>query len=440
MTPDPNRPEYLALQQRLDRMPIGAPPHPALFALLAELFTPEECRVAAAMPMKLSSTRRIAQRAGMEAARVQPILDAMVRRGLVFDLERPDGRVVYFLNPPIVGFFEFTMMRIRDDIDQDKIAKLMLGYLREDPDMAFARMLMGGETYLARPLVGEDVLPPADHAEILDWERATQVIEAAGSWGEGLCHCRQVARRTGHGCDYPEDQCLSLGTGAEYLIRHGQARRIDKKRALEVLEYARTHDAVQMCDNVKQRPTYICNCCGCCCEMLEGIRTLKNSEAVVTSGWVAQPDDDRCNGCGACVKACPVEAIDLVPATKTPAAPRRRKRAVVNTETCLGCGVCVRHCKHESLAMRRTPRRVHTPETMMEKMMLQALERGKLQHLLFDDPSRLSHRVLGTLVGMILTLPPTKAAMARSQVKSTFVRMALDGFKRSPDGWMAKSV
>lgn len=434
------RPEYLALQQRLDRLPIGAPAHPAFFALLEELFSPEECRIAVAMPVKLSSADRIAKRAGLPVSRVRPILDAMAERGLVFDLERPDGRVVYFLNPTVVGFFEFSMMRIRDDLDQDKVARLMRTYLRDDPDMAFGRMLMGGQTYLARPLVGEDVVRASDHAEILDWERATAVIETAGSWGEGLCHCRHVARRTGDPCDYPEDMCLSLGGGAEYLIRHGQARRIDKARALEVLDYARTHGMVQMCDNVKQRPTYICNCCGCCCEMLEGIRKLTNTEAVVTSGWIAQPDTDGCNGCGACVKACPVDAIELVAAARTDAAPKRRKRAVVNADTCLGCGVCVRKCTHDALAMRRLPARVRTPESMMEKMMLQAIERGKLQNLLFDDPARLSHRVLGTLMGLVLSLPPAKAALARDQVKSTFVRMALDGFKRSPAGWMTKAV
>jgi hypothetical protein len=93
--------------------------------------------------------------------------------------------------------------------------------------------------------------------------------------------------------------------------------------------------------------------------------------------------------------------------------------------------VCVRHCRFDSLTLRKQPARIRTPETIMERMMIQALERGKFQNLLFDDPKRLSHRFLGTLVRVVLTSPPARAALAREQVKSTFVRMALNGLKRA---------
>jgi len=440
MSHDPTAPEYRAFQDRVEKGAIGLPDHPAIRGMLAELFSPEECRVASVMPMKLSSTKRIASLAGLTVERTQEIVDTLVRRGLIVDLERPDGRVVYFLNPPVVGFFEFSMMRVRTDIDQDKVSRQMWDYLRADPDMAFARMLFGAPTFIARPLVNEDAVRPASHTEILDWERGTQVIEDAGSWAEGLCHCRHVARRLGRGCDYPPESCLSLGLGADYLVRNGMARRIDKARALQILDESRAHDMVQMCDNVKARPTYICNCCPCCCEMLEGIRMLKTREAIVTSGWLATPDDDACNGCNQCVKACPVEAIDLVPATPSAKAPRRKKRASVNADTCLGCAVCVKHCKFDALSMKRRPARLHTPESMMEKIMIQALERGKLQNLLFDDSRRLSHRVLNTLVRVVLTLPPSKALLAREQVKSRFVRLAMDGFKSTPQGKLTKGL
>jgi ferredoxin len=431
MTHDPTRKEYRQFQQRVDKGAIGLPEHPAIFDMLSELFSPEECRVASVLPMKLSGIKRIATLAGLDIPVTQAIVDSLVRRGLIVDLERPDGRIVYFLNPPVVGFFEFTMMRVRTDIDQDRVAKLMWTYLREDPDLAFARMLLDSPTFIARPLVDETVLPPASHTEILDWERSEEIIGSAESWAEGLCHCRHMARRLGRGCDFPAEHCLSLGMGAEYLVRNGMARRIDKARALEIMQFSHSHGMVQMCDNVKRRPTYICNCCPCCCEMLDGIRMLKNKEAIVTSGWLAVPAEDACNGCNKCVKACPVEAISLIPSTPTPRAPRRKTRAVVNADTCLGCGVCVRHCRFDSLTLRKQPARIRTPETIMERMMIQALERGKFQNLLFDDPKRLSHRFLGTLVRVVLTSPPARAALAREQVKSTFVRMALNGLKRA---------
>jgi len=172
--------------------------------------------------------------------------------------------------------------------------------------------------------------------------------------------------------------------------------------------------------------------------MLAGLRTLRNRDAIVTSGWVAKPDDDGCNGCGSCAKVCPVEAIEIVPATPTAKAPKRKKRAQVNADTCLGCGVCVRHCKTGLRALGRAARRVHTPESMMEKMMLQALERGKLQNLLFDDGRRLSHRVGNAVVRLLMGLPPTKAALASSQLKSRFAQAMVSGFARTGSGRAAK--
>jgi ferredoxin len=431
-------PAYLDLQKRLDRNPIGMPKHRALFEILAELYTPEEARVASVMPLRIATAGKVAKLAGLDVVRAQGLLDGMVAKALVVDLARPDGRVLYYLNPAIIGFFEFTMMRVRDDIDQATVARRMWEYLAEDPEQAFARMLFEGTTFIARPLVHEDVLPP-DHTEILDWERATAIIQGAKSWGEGICHCRHVQKHLGRPCVHPIDLCMSLGMAAEYLIRNGSARRIDKARALAILEESRERGLVQMGDNVKNRPTYICNCCGCCCEMLHGIRSVKQREAVITSGWVAHPAEDACNGCNKCVKACPVEALSLVPAAGIPAAPRRKKRAVVNADTCLGCGVCVRQCRHDALSLQRLPARVYTPDSMMEKMMIQAVERGKLGDLLFDDPTSLTYRAGAALLNAVLSLPPAKLVLADEQIKSRFVRKLLDGFIRTGKGWAAKA-
>jgi CRP-like cAMP-binding protein len=70
-------------------------------------------------------------------------------------------------------------------------------------------------------------------------------------------------------------------------------------------------------------------------------------------------------------------------------------------------------------------KRVYTPETIMEKLALQAIERGKLQNLLFSDPTRLSHRTLSTLLGVLVKLPPAKQLLATKQLKSTFVQALL---------------
>jgi ferredoxin len=420
-------PELAALQQRLDRMPIGAPAHPALFAILDELFRGDERRLAAAMPLRPATAERIGRCAGLPARRTDELLRGMRHKGLVVDLPRPDGRTFWFLNPTVIGFFEFSMMRRRDDLDQPKLARLVWDYFK-DPDLAFLRMLDRGPTYLARPLLQEEAVTPGNHSEILDWERAGEIVDRAEHWSEGICHCRHVQQHLGRRCEFPIDHCLALGHGAEYLVRAGLAKPIDKAHALDLLAHAKQLGLVQMVDNVRHKPTFLCNCCSCCCEMLEGFRLLGGHRGTVTSNHLVAIDPQKCNGCGKCAKACPMDALQLVP-TARPADHRPKQLARVDPERCLGCGVCRRHCTTGALVLRRTATRIHTPATQIERMVLQSLERGNLAHLLFDDPTRLSHRVLAKVLTTLLELPPAKQLLARQQVRSRFVGLLLDGFR-----------
>jgi ferredoxin/DNA-binding transcriptional ArsR family regulator len=421
---------YLDLQQRLDRMPVGAPAHRAFFELLEELFTEEECRVAAGIPLRLASLKSISRNAKLSRDATRKVLDRLVRKGLVVDLPRDGRSTVYYLNPTVIGFFEFTMMRIRDEVDQKKVSELMWSYMRDDPNLGFMRMLAEGDTFIARPLVNEDALKPEVWTEILDYDKATAIIDEAGSWSEGICHCRHVKLHLGKRCDYPLDHCLALGTGADYLIRNGLAKEIDRERARDILAYAREHGNVQMADNVRNRPGFICNCCSCCCEMMEAFRTLPEMTKVISSNYLAVIDGDNCSGCGKCAKACPIDAIELIGARGTERIPKRKKMAEVDAERCLGCGVCHPACDFDGLALASAPQRVYTPDNVMEKIALQAIERGKLQELLFNDPGKLSHRTLGALLRTIVNLPPTKQALASRQLKSRFVALMTGAFKK----------
>ena len=432
--------EYLALQKRLDKNPVGAPARPELFEILKELFTEEECAIAAAMPMKLASAQHIAKNARKDIKRTEDVLDTLVKKGLIADIPSPKGTVFYALNPTVIGFFEFSMMRIRKQIDQKKVAGLLWEYFHEDSDKAFMKMLAEGSTFLARPMVHEDVLDADVYSEVLDWEKATQAIENAGAWAVGLCYCRHVKQHLDQPCEMetPLESCLSLGFGAKYLANAGMSKFIEKSQAMDILTASRERGLVQMADNVKKRPHFICNCCKCCCEMMVGFRTIPPAANVVSSNYEAVPDEQGCNGCGKCAKVCPVDVIEMVPATPTEKAKKRKKRAVVNMDLCLGCGVCQRQCKFEAMSIQPAEIRVYTPERMMEKVLVQALERNKLQYMMFDDPSRVSHRVLASLVGVLLRLPPAKQILAQQQIRSRFVNKIIDTASRTRDGWMMK--
>ncbi len=52
-------------------------------------------------------------------------------------------------------------------------------------------------------------------------------------------------------------------------------------------------------------------------------------------------DKDKCNGCGACINICPVNAIKI-----------EQEKAVVSDE-CVECGVCVNQCPNEAILLQK---------------------------------------------------------------------------------------
>ena len=65
--------------------------------------------------------------------------------------------------------------------------------------------------------------------------------------------------------------------------------------------------------------------------------------------------------------------------------------------------------------------RVITPVNSTHKSVLMAIERGKLQNLIFDNQVLWSHRALAAMLGVILKLPPVKRALACEQIGSRYL-------------------
>ena len=322
----------------------------------------------------------------------------------------------------MAGFFEFSLMRTRGDIDQASLARLFHEYLNVEED--FVRELFtSGETQLGRAFVNEGVLPADEALHVLDHERASEVVRTASDRGVGMCYCRHKKEHLGTACNAPMDICMTFGATATSLIRHGHVRRVDEAECLDLLEQAREHGLVQFGENVRRRVSFVCNCCGCCCEAMLAAKRFAFLQPVHTTNWLPEVDRGACNGCGKCVNACPVEAVALVSANdaKRP----KLRTAKVDSDLCLGCGVCVQACPTEGLKLRRRAARVLTPATTAHRTVVMALERGTLQDLLWDERTLWHHRALAAVFGALLKLPPVQRRLAAKALKSRYAERLL---------------
>jgi NAD-dependent dihydropyrimidine dehydrogenase PreA subunit len=422
---------YANLVTRLNKSPQGAPDSPLLRRILAILMSEREAGLLSQLPLRPFSARKAARAWKMSEAEARKILDELAGRALLVDVELA-GRKTFVLPPPMAGFFEFSLMRTRGDIDQKALSELFYQYLNIEED--FVRELFTeGETQLGRVFVQEPALDSDDAAHVLDYERASEVIETASHIGVGMCYCRHKKEHLGLACDAPMNICMTFNASAESLVRHGHAIETSKEQCLELLDRAYEEGLVQFGENVQRRVNFICNCCGCCCEALLASRRFAHLHPVHTSNYLPQIDADVCNGCGKCVTACPVEAMTLV-SSNDPKKPKKRA-AKLDADLCLGCGVCVRACPQDGLRLREREVRVITPVDNAQRHVMMAIERGKLQNLIFDNQILTSHRALGALLGAIFRLPPVKRALASEQLQSRFLRTAsrhADGLKKPP--------
>jgi ferredoxin len=317
----------------------------------------------------------------------------------------------------MAGFFEFSLMRVRSDIDQKALSELFYQYLNVEED--FVRTLFTeGETRLGRTFINEPALSAENSLHVLDYERATEVIKTATHIGVGICYCRHKMMHLGRACNAPMDICMTFNTTAVSLTKHGHARQIEATECLDLLQQAYDHNLVQFGENVREEVNFICNCCGCCCEAMIAARRFSILNPVHTTNFIPVVNEPKCNGCGKCVNVCPVEAMTLVSAND-PHLPKRKK-AVVNEERCLGCGVCVRSCTSKSVVLKSRPKRVLTPLNGAHKAVEMAIERGVFQNLIFDNHVLFSHRALAAVLGVLLRLPPIKQVMASEQIKSRY--------------------
>lgn len=425
---------YRNLGKKIDEMPFRTPWNESFHKILKELYSEEEADFVIKMPHGLSTFKQVREQSGLTAPNAEKILKTLCAKGLVMDFWLK-GDYYYLPSPLVVGIFEFTMMRTGPDCDFKKWAELFHAYMNDDDAFVKANCDDNQRVSIMRTLPHVDTVRASDHLQILDYEKAAELVDQADRFSVGICPCRHEKMHLDlKKCNVPLETCTSLGFAADYLIRNNLAREISKAEMHENLARSKEMALVLNADNVKQRITYLCHCCKCCCNSLAGLSKFGYDNAIISSNFIAEVSPENCTGCGKCAKACPINAITMkrldMPQGKKKQAPE------VDRSFCLGCGVCGLKCESRGIGLVKRGERVITPETTFEKTVLVAFERGNLQNLIFENQNSISQKFLRGLMSTFFKLPPVKKALMSDALRSTFLQSMKAGAKIQGKGWL----
>jgi electron transport complex protein RnfB len=349
---------YQKLARHLDNLPGGFPPTQSGVELriLRRLFLPEEAELALNLTLIPEEPRVIAHRAKLDLEDAAHRLEEMAGKGLIFRLQFGELPPRYMASQYVIGIWEYHV----NDLDPEFIRD-MNEYLPTLVDM---------ETWKKTPqLRTVPVSRSIDTTrEILTHENAEVLVNAQKRFAVAPCICRREAEIMGNACGKPVETCLIFGAAADYYVRNGIGREIDKQEALDILRKADEEGLVLQPSNA-QKIVNICCCCGCCCQVLKSFKRHPQPATLVSTPFVASLDPTACKGCGKCVERCQMEALQI-----------EDDKAVLNADRCIGCGLCVSTCPTGSLTLVRKldAEQKEVPRNMNEALLNLSRQRGKL--------------------------------------------------------------
>ncbi|MHB1356898.1 MAG: 4Fe-4S dicluster domain-containing protein [Anaerolineae bacterium] len=324
---------YRRLADFLDTLPGGFAPTSgdADLQLLAGLFNESEANLAPFLILEPESAAFIAARAGLPEAEVSQRLAEMADKGLVMSSTAQGEPPRYWALPWVVGIYELQVNNLTPTLRQ-----LMEAYWSSQKRRRSAKTI----PQMRVIPVGESI---ETRLEVMPYEHVETILQAHEHFAVAPCICRRHAKLEGGGCSAPEESCLVFGDWAQFYVRTGRGREIDRAEVRAILKEANEHNRVLEPSN-SQDVSFICTCCGCCCGVLQGIKRQLRPADVVANNFVVQLDVDTCTGCRTCLERCQMAALV-----------EDSDRVRLKVERCIGCGLCVTTCPGEALKLVRKP-------------------------------------------------------------------------------------
>ncbi len=266
--------------------------------------------VALVMGLRMPKTlEEIAKRAKLPLDETKERLDKLADIGVVKVFDR-DGETLYLIEVYAPGILEY-MVNNRTLMDSHpEIGRAFEEYTRTRI-APLAPILPVGKG-LVRVLPIEKAIMGTGQ-RVASHEEVSYYLEKNDKFAVTDCSCRKTRRLMGEGCGHLEkDMCMMLGETADYYIRTGKAREINREEAYELMKMAEDNGLVHEIPNIDgmDNTPAICNCCSCSCFAMR-VATMMNAPDVIRSNFVSKVDETKCVACGQCVETCPTNALQL---------------------------------------------------------------------------------------------------------------------------------
>jgi len=178
-------------------------------------------------------------------------------------------------------------------------------------------------------------------------EDLDEVLESVRDIRLVPCNCRKLASL----CVKPTETCLSFN---ETITDRTFGRSLTKEEAKELVKSAHKKGLMHQVNSDwrTKGPTYICNCCSCCCYPLRLAQEKGTKGVFPISQFVVQRDNAKCLHCGACIKRCNFGAFYLGE-EKIVVKGKTRRKVEFDQSKCWGCGICEEACPARSISVVR---------------------------------------------------------------------------------------
>ena len=330
---------YQSLREKLDTISIGFPATSTgvEIEILRKLFTREEAEIGVSLSMVPEPLEVIAARTGRNPLELAAHLKEMIRKGTIFSSQSAEGKTCFHAAPFIHGFAEANS----GDMDPE-LAKLLEQHEADGFVDHFGKLPL--ESVIRFVPIGETL---DSSWAVAPYNKIEEFLRSKKSIATQPCYCRVKSSIIGNGCEQTsKDACFSFDWLADFSVDRGVARYVSLAEALELQRGFEEAGLVNMPTNL-QSPLALCHCCGDCCIVFRGTKTLQKPAQAVASDYYMQVDADECNGCETCIERCPMEAIAL--------ADSPLGTVGIDLDRCIGCGVCVSQCSVEALKLQEKP-------------------------------------------------------------------------------------